>query len=286
MSASVLNRETCDLSQNTIQSIEMQQHPVSSLPPIFSRPTVITAQPQGTRAPIPVYTSDWVSSLNLQLDAFSDSYFLANVEQLEIQQVVDLSTLLGRSERRFQYRVKIPKAETVFLAMEMRSEAQESSWSCSNLIGNDLSLNVLDQCGKTAFLMRINSNWTYTLNRLHKITVGNSNLIGTVEENFGIVGSSFTVYDARRNELCSIYGPNVCGCCMYQEAQFQVISIDGTHQIASIIHQWDNTLYDYTVLITFPINTHMKLKSLLLAAAFLLEHMYFKKKKPPPRAFS
>ncbi|CAL7941668.1 unnamed protein product [Xylocopa violacea] len=265
----------------------MQQNPVSSLSPHHSRPTVITAQPQETRAPIPVYTSDWVSTLNLQPDAFSESYFLANVEQLEIQQIVDLSTLLGRLESRFQYRVKIPKAETVYLAMEMKSEARASGWSCSKLIGTDFSMNILNQCGKTAFLMRINSRWTYTLNKLHKITVGNAILIGTVEENFSVVGSSFTVYDARRKELCNIYGPNVCGCCMYEEAQFQVISIDGTHQIASIMHQWDRTLYDYKLLITFPINTHVKLKSLLLAAAFLLEHMYFEKvKRPSPRIFS
>lgn len=50
----------------------------------------------------------------------------------------------------------------------------------------------------------------------------------------------------------------------------QVISIDGTHQIASLMHQWDNTLHDYNLLITFPADTDIKLKSLLLGAAFLL----------------
>lgn len=57
---------------------------------------------------------------------------------------------------------------------------------------------------------------------LQRMTVKSRNLIGTVEENFNMIGSSFTVYDAIRNKLCNIYGPNVCSCCMYQEAQFQV----------------------------------------------------------------
>nr|XP_034193373.1 phospholipid scramblase 2-like isoform X1 [Osmia lignaria] len=261
-------------NHRNFQSMEMQQNGPNSSPPIFSNPTVITAQPQGDvqqpRRPIPVSTLDWVSTTRSQLNALSGSHFLGNVEQLEIHQIVDLSTLLGRSEKGLQYRVKVPKAETLFLAMEARSENRTNGLSWSKWIRRDCTFNILDQCGEVAFVMRINSQWTYTLNKLYKITVGSSNLIGTVEENFSILGPSFTVYDSMRKQLCNIYGPNVCGCCMYKEAQFQVIAIDGTHQIASLMHQWDNTLHDYTLLITFPADIDIKLKSLLLAAAFLM----------------
>ncbi|CAK9799017.1 Phospholipid scramblase 2 [Anthophora quadrimaculata] len=287
MEASVLNRAVSEVltepDQAHIQYIEMQESRTSTSPPVLPQRNVITAQPQGEvqqpRRPIPVNTMDWISTPRSQLSALSGSHFLGNVEQLQIQQVVDLSTLLGRSERKFQYRVRVPKAETLFLAMDMKSDGQSNDWSCMKFIHRDFALHMVDQCGETAFVMKVNSRWTCTLNKLHKITVGSSNLIGTVEENFGIIGSSFTVYDATRKELCNIYGPNVCGCCMYQEAQFQVISIDGTHQIASLMHQWDNTLHDYTLLITFPAETNIKLKSLLLAAAFLVEHMFFERVK-------
>lgn len=50
-----------------------------------------------------------------------------------------------------------------------------------------------------------------------------ANYIGSVEENFSMIGPSFTVYDDYETPLCNIYGPNICGCCMYKEAQFQVI---------------------------------------------------------------
>ncbi|XP_026674536.1 uncharacterized protein LOC108631192 isoform X2 [Ceratina calcarata] len=173
------------------------------------------------------------------------------------------------SEKKFQYRVKIPRAETLFLAMHARSD-KPADWSCSRLLRDDITLNILDQCGETAFVMRMNSRRTIALNKLHTMIVGSSKMLGSVEENFCIMGSSFTVYDEARRPLSNIYGPNVCGCCMYQEAQFQVISIDGTHQIASLMHQWDNVLHDYNLLITFPANTDIKFKSLLLGAAFLL----------------
>ncbi|XP_003699365.2 phospholipid scramblase 2 isoform X2 [Megachile rotundata] len=283
MNVSALNRDTFGTpTDNYSESnsagnevIEMRRNESQSLPPVFSHPTVITAQPgevQHTRRPIPVNTQDWVSTTRTQINALSGSHFLGNVEQLEIQQIVDLSTLLGRADKGLQYRIKVPQAETLFLAMTTKPETQSSypKW-----IHDHCKFNVLDRCGELSFVMDINSRWSRMLSKLRKVTVVSANVIGTVEENFSILGPSFTVYDESRKELCNIYGPNVCGCCMYEEAQFQVISIDGTHQIASLMHQWNNNIHDYTLLVTFPADTNVKLKSLLLAAAFLMDYMYF-----------
>ncbi|XP_076169127.1 phospholipid scramblase 1 [Ptiloglossa arizonensis] len=277
--SSVRDFDAFEATIASTQMLEMQQGAVFNSPPVLSGPNVITAQPQGEvlqpRRPIPVNTMGWLSTSRSQLSALSGCHFLGNVEQLELQKIVDLSTLLARSRRGFQYRVKVPKAETLFLAIEVNPENRTEGFSCSKFIHGDFTLNILDQCGEQAFVMKINSKWTYGLNILRKITVTTTNTIGTVEENFSLLGPSFTVYDATRKVLCNIFGPNVCSCCMYKEAQFQVISADGTHQIASLMHQWDNTLHDYSLLITFPADTNIKLKSLLLAAAFLVEHMYF-----------
>ncbi|XP_031849216.1 phospholipid scramblase 2 isoform X3 [Nomia melanderi] len=279
MEVSGLNSATSE--DTASQTIEMRENETSYAPPVHAGPRVITSQPHGevrqpTR-PTPQNSLDWVPTPMSQLSTLSGTYSLGNVDQLEIQQIVDLSTLLGRSDRRFQYRIRIPKAETLFLATESRSESQSNPFSCSTLIHEDFTLNVLDRRGMSGFVMKMNTRWTYSFNRLHKITVGNENLIGTVEENFGVIGAKFTVYDETRKKLCNIVGPNVCGCCMYQEAQFQVITIDGTHQIATLMHQWDDITRDYTFLATFPADLNIKLKSLLLAAVFLLEHMYFER---------
>ncbi|XP_011636032.1 uncharacterized protein LOC105426486, partial [Pogonomyrmex barbatus] len=132
------------------------------------------------------------------------------------------SAVLGRTERGTQYRVKVPRAETLFLAMESKPETQ------SRLHGwyKGFVLNVLDQCGETAFIIRKDPSWLHVPCSRQKITVESANLIGSVEQNFSLIGPSFTVYDASQTPLCNIYGPNICGCCMYKEAQFQILSLD------------------------------------------------------------
>lgn len=261
------------------ESIELQENPRSNMPPIFEGPTVITMQPQSendtTRRPIPISTMDWVSTPRSQLNALSGTHFLAGVEQLEIQRIVNLSTLLGLSKKEKQYRIKVPKAETIFLAMESRTQNEERSTRRFS----GFSLIFLDPAGETSFIVKKNPIWKYIPGPVHKITIESTELIGSVEQNFSLLGPSFTVYDASRRPLCNIYGPNVCGCCMYKESQFQIISIDQSHQIASLMHQWDHTLHEYTLLLTFPIDLNIKLKSLLLGASFLMEHLYFENVK-------
>lgn len=256
-------------SSTGTQTIEMQEH----VPIIYANSTVITRQPtegelRFPRRPIPINTQDWISTPRAQFNATSGTQFLAGVEQLEIQQVIDLSTLLGRTERGNQYRVKVPRAETLFLAMESQSETE------SRLCGlyKGFVLNVLDQCGETAFIMRKDPSWHVPGVR-QKITVESAHLIGSVEKNFSMMGPNFTVYDAFKEPLCNIYGP----CCMYKEAQFQVISLDGSRQVASLMHQWDHLSVDYILLLTFPIDIDAKLKSLLLGASFLIEYLYFQR---------
>ncbi|GAB1865774.1 Phospholipid scramblase [Camponotus japonicus] len=261
-------------SSTGTQTIEMQEN----APIVYSNSNIITMQPtegelRFPRRPIPINSTDWISTPRAQFNAISGTQFLAGVEQLEIQQVIDLSTLLGRTDRVTQYRVKVPRAETLFLATESKSETQ--SRMCGWYKG--FVLNVLDQCGETAFIMRKEPSWMHVVGSRQKITVESAHLIGSVEENFTLMGPSFTVYDAFKEPLCNIYGPSVCGCCMFKEAQFQITSLDGSRQVASLIHQWDHLTVDYILLLTFPIDTDVKLKSLLLGASFLIEYLYFQR---------
>lgn len=46
--------------------------------------------------------------------------------------------------------------------------------------------------------------------------------------------------------------------------------IDGSCQLASVMRQFDNRSADYVLLLTFPEDMNIKLKSLLLGATFLI----------------
>ncbi|XP_014218109.1 phospholipid scramblase 1 [Copidosoma floridanum] len=246
------------------------------LPPIYTGPSTITSQPvsnrQNQRSEMSPDSLDWVSTFHSShMSAFSGTYFLSSVEQLEIQQIVDLNFLLGRTENQSQYRVKVPRAETIFLAVERSGKYQRRFLRSSR----QLELNIMDPSGETAFIVRKPLSWGCVPTFLHKITVETSDLIGSVEQNFTLISTSLTVYDENRQALCYIEGPPVCSCCMSRETQFQILSTDRSRQIASLIRHWDSALVDYSTLLTFPLNTAVKLKSLLLGAAFLLEFLYF-----------
>lgn len=90
-----------------------------------------------------------------------------NREKVDNLFVSFLLPVLGKSEKRFQYRVKVPKAETLFLAMEEKTESRSSEWNCSNLIHDHFVLNVVDQSGESAFVMNMDTSLTYIFNKLH-----------------------------------------------------------------------------------------------------------------------
>ncbi|XP_046420326.1 phospholipid scramblase 2 isoform X4 [Neodiprion pinetum] len=198
------------------------------VPPVYMKQTIITVQPHnqnGTnraqRVPVPVNTTEWVSTPRSQLNPLIGTDFLNGIEQLEIQQTVQLSTLLGETKSGNQYRVKVPRAETIFLATETSTECQRDILGSSR----GFSLTLTDPTGQDAFKFTKSPGWGCVPGFLH------------------------------------------------------IVSVDGTHQIASLIRQWDHILLDYTITLTVPAGTNVNLKGLLLGAAFLLEYLYFSRLK-------
>ncbi|XP_058796182.1 phospholipid scramblase 1-like [Phymastichus coffea] len=250
-----------------------------TLPPIHTEPSVVTIQPfrstEEVRISRPISTVDWVSTPRSQLSLFSGTYFLSSIDQLEIQQVVELSSLLGRSKNGAQYRVRVPRAETVFLAVEESAECERQLLRSSRR----LTLNIMDPSGETAYVINKGLSWGCLPGFLHSVTIQAAEYLGSVEQNLTVFGISFTVYDENRDSLCYIEGPNVYSCCMSTETQFQIVSMDRSRQIASLIRHWDNVLVDYSVLLTFIPEMGVKLKGLLLGAAFLLEFLFFEQQR-------
>lgn len=253
-------------------------------PVVYPRHTIITVQPQNptdsdrpTRIPVPVNTARWVSTPRNQLNALIGTDFLNGIEQLEIQQTVQLSTLLGNTTSGKQYKVKVPRAETIFLATETSTICQQ------NILGSTrgFTLSLMDPTGQIAFTFIKEVSWGCLPGFLHKMTVYCSEAIGSIEQNYTFLGPEFTVYDNTRNALCKIYGPNIYCCCISKDTQFQIVSVDGTHQIASLMHQWDHVQLDNTLTLTVPSDTNVELKGLLLGAAFLLEYLYFERLRKP-----
>ncbi|XP_044741633.1 phospholipid scramblase 2-like isoform X2 [Chrysoperla carnea] len=231
----------------------------------------------GTRRPIPVSTIEWQSTNLTQMIPMSGLDFLGGVEQVCIQQTVDLNELLSNQESENLYTIKIPHGETLYLA-------SESSTSCHRtFFGSNraFSLRVYDHTRQEAFQLRrrLASSCCLFGCFLQKVEVWipPGDIIGTIEQNWSITSTSFTVVNSVGNAIYHIEGPtNVCPCVTLTESNFSVLSSDRQSIVGSIKHQWDHILVGYTLVVNFPErNLNVKHKALLIGAAFLLEYMLF-----------
>ncbi|XP_043285654.1 phospholipid scramblase 1-like [Venturia canescens] len=248
--------------------------------PVFDQPYAITSQPRidlnrPQRRPIPVNTTDWISTPRSLFSPACSTLFLSGVKQLEIQQTVDLVSRDEVNSDVYKYRVKVPGAETLFLATEHNG---------GRIIGSSRGfiVDLKDATGQTAFTFKKSRSWGCVPGFLHKLTVQGTDYVGTIEQDFTLWAPRYTVYNADHEPLCLIYSPHTFCTCNYKEERFQVSSIDGCRPLASIVLQWDLEVMDYYITLTVPLDMDVKLKSLLLGAAFLMESLYFERLRNSP----
>ncbi|XP_044011938.1 uncharacterized protein LOC122854956 isoform X2 [Aphidius gifuensis] len=98
---------------------------------------------------------------------------------------------------------------------------------------------------------------------------------GSIEQEYSLISQRFKIYNENREIICHIEGPNMCCCCIGKDISFHVLSADKSIKIASISHQWDQQLADNILLLTFSENINVRVKSILLGAAFLMQSLYF-----------
>ncbi|KAF7997116.1 hypothetical protein HCN44_005393 [Aphidius gifuensis] len=218
------------------------------------------------RRPIPISTQDWISTNSPQLSPLTAEDFLSNVEQLEIHLVIDLSTLLGQSKNGNQYKVKVPGGETLFISLEYSNRWQRILFGSSRYY--DIILK--DASGEFSFCFIKNFSFGFLPGFLHKMIVKTNDFIGSIEQEYSLISQRFKIYNENREIICHIEGPNMCCCCIGKDISFHVLSADKSIKIASISHQWDQQLADNILLLTFSENINVRVKSILLGAAFLM----------------
>lgn len=99
-----------------------------------------------------------------------------------------------------QYRIKVPRAETLFLAMESKSETE------SRMFGwyKGFVLNVMDQCGEIAFVIKKEPSWLHLPGSRQaslkcRQGVGDSKLVNKLTElSYKVNNLSFDSIDFKR----------------------------------------------------------------------------------------
>ncbi|RZC32018.1 phospholipid scramblase 2-like [Asbolus verrucosus] len=262
--------------------------------PVFSEASssVVTEPPslmreqerlyQGTRRPIPVSTIDWQSAMTSHFSPLHGLDFLQDVNQLIIQQTVELTDLMSSLESENRYTVKVPRGETIYYATESSTSFQRTCFGSSRAF----IMRLYDPTQQEAiqFKRRLACGSCcsvfFYLQDL-EVWIPPGEFIGKVAQNFNAQRPSFSIYNKQYDVIYKIEGPeSAFGCHLSKNHNFQIFSSDGSTQIGSIIHQWDQVQVAYNLYMQLPGHEHnTRHKALLLGAAFLLEYMYFENAK-------
>lgn len=105
-------------------------------------------------------------------------------------------------------------------------------------------------------------------------------LLGCVRELNTLYNATYIIENSNCEIAYQIHGPQRLTSMQNQkEFHLKILSLDGLRQHGEITRIWSNTMLTYTQNIYFnDPNMDVKLKSLFLAAAFLMEYVYFQSK--------
>ncbi|KAF4528546.1 hypothetical protein B566_EDAN017085 [Ephemera danica] len=223
--------------------------------------------------------SQWSVSNISRYVPLSGLDFLVTADYVYIQQTIELLDLLTSVESENRYLVKSRDGETIFVAAEQSSKTERMC--CGSWRG--FTMRFFDPNRQEALFLRrpLAASLCCCPCFLQEIDVfaPDGKQLGRVYQEWTLFVPEFIVQDRNGSSIYRLQGPNCCGCFMYSEADFKIMSRDGLTQMGTISHSWDDFLHNYTMGITFPANVSTETKGLLIAAGFLLEYMFFEKAK-------
>nr|CAH7717504.1 unnamed protein product [Callosobruchus chinensis] len=238
-------------------------------------PVVVIQQPRsndfpGPRRPIPVSTID--REFNSTFSAISGLEFLLDVNQLIIQQSVELADLISTISSENRYTVRVPRGDTIYYATETSDSWQRTCFGS----GRPFRLSLYDRTQQQAiqFVRRLACGtctfWCYL--QQMEVWIPPGDYIGVIKQETSFkMTPTFGVYNSRDELLYKIKGPPSLGCLFGKAHSFQIYTHDGSTQIGSITHQWDQVQVSYNVFLQMPSNIQdNESKALLIGSAFLL----------------
>ncbi|XP_059482001.1 phospholipid scramblase 1-like isoform X2 [Neocloeon triangulifer] len=205
--------------------------------------------------------------------------FLLPVDYVFIQQTIELVDLLSSVESENRYLVKSRSGETIFVAAEQSSQSQRQC--CGSSRAFSMRLFDMNRQESLSFQRSLGASMCCCPCCLQQLDVyaPGGRIIGRVQQEWTLMIPEFFIQDSSGKVVYRLQGPNVCGCFMFSDADFKIMTKDGYTQVGTISHGWDDFLHAFTLSITFPAQATVELKAVLIGAAFLLEYLYFLRSK-------
>ncbi|XP_074653854.1 phospholipid scramblase 1-like isoform X2 [Tubulanus polymorphus] len=216
--------------------------------------------------------------------------YLAQLDQIIIKQMVELLEVFTGWECKNKYKLMNSMDQQSYYAFEMSDACMRMF--CGS--GRGFEMHVVDNAG--AEVIRIHrpfkccagccwcADTDCCAQELH-IEAPVGNVIGYVRQLKSGWRVRLALLDANKTHIFTLEGP-CCICqavCCRGDVDFPIFSAaDPTKQVCNIAKQWNGCVKDaftdaVNLGITFPIDLDVKLKAVLIGAAFLLDFMLFER---------
>eukprot|EP00118_Oscarella_pearsei_P017323 m.171010 g.171010 ORF g.171010 m.171010 type:complete len:251 (+) comp39047_c0_seq45:48-800(+) len=207
--------------------------------------------------------------------------YLAQIDQLLIQQMIELVELVTGFETENKYIIKNTMGQQVYFAAE-KSDCYPRQWCGPS---RPFSMSILDNYQREVLHferpLRCQGRFYPCCLQIMEIQGPDRAPLGFIKEKYTCNEPCWYITDAADQVKLFIKGP--CCCCIckcYADTEYQVFSADETTEVGKITAQWSGCAQEYftkagNFSVAFPMDMAVEMKALLLGAVFLIDYMYY-----------
>lgn len=197
-----------------------------------------------------------------------------STESLIVRQQKEFTEVFTSIETKNQYSVELPNGQVVLHVAETGGGAME--FLSRNFLKNKRPFRMMlhDAAGGSS-AMELHRPWRWFLSRLDVVD-GGGRPMGSVQQRFAMLSKRFSVLDPSGNEVAVLHGP------LLRPWTFRVLVQE--QEVGKITKEWSGVLKEvFTDADTFGVQfspaMNPQLRSLVLAATFLIDFLYFENTK-------
>ncbi len=194
---------------------------------------------------------------------------LANAPSLIVKQHKEMLEVFTGFESANRYSISDPSGQRVMFAAETGQGAGAFITRSFLKAKRPFTMQLVDGVGTPVFTLR--RPWTWFFSELHVHDASGKEL-GWIDQRWAFFARRFTVYGPGGEELAELHGP------FFRPWTFRIVK--GSTEVGAIKKQWSGLLKEaFTDADTFGLELgpgmDMQLRTIALAATFLIDFLYF-----------
>ncbi|XP_053167036.1 phospholipid scramblase 2-like isoform X2 [Hemicordylus capensis] len=209
--------------------------------------------------------------------------YLSQIDQISIEQQIELMEMISGYETANRYEIKNTQGQWVYFAAE---ENDDFTLNCYGSL-RPFTIKLFDSTQQA--VMQLTRSFQCSicccpcvccLQEL-EVQAPPGTIIGYVKQKWHPCLPKFAIQNEAREDVLQMAGPCVpCRC--FQDIHFEVKSLDGKSGVGGISRQWTGlareTATDASIFgIQFPLDLDIKIKAIVMGAAFLMDYMFFER---------